>query len=94
MILLSPAALDDMERLRSFLDAVSPDTTTRALQLIWKAIDRLSELPSLGKPTEEDGIRQIVIRFGSSGYILRYVIVAETGDILITRLWHGREERT
>ncbi|MGY8710437.1 type II toxin-antitoxin system RelE/ParE family toxin [Bradyrhizobium sp. 18BD] len=90
MILLSPAALDDMERLRSFLDAVSPDTTTRALRLIWKAIDRLSEIPSLGKPAEEDGIRQIVIRFGSSGY----VIVAETGDILITRLWHGREERT
>ncbi|WFU72988.1 type II toxin-antitoxin system RelE/ParE family toxin [Bradyrhizobium sp. CB2312] len=94
MILLSPAALEDIERLRSFLDAVNPDAATRALQLIWKAIDRLSEFPSLGKPTHEDSIRQIVIRFGSSGYIVRYVIIAESGDILITRLWQGREERT
>jgi len=94
MILLSPAALEDIERLRSFLDAVNPDAATRALELIWKAIDRLSELPSLGRPTEEDGIRQIVVRFGSSGYIMRYVIIAESRDILITRLWHGREERT
>ncbi|UWU77349.1 type II toxin-antitoxin system RelE/ParE family toxin [Bradyrhizobium huanghuaihaiense] len=94
MILLSPAALEDIERLRSFLDAVNPEAATRALRLIWTAIDRLSEFPSLGKPTEENGIRQIVIRFGSAGYIVRYVIVAESGDILITRLWHGREERT
>ena len=94
MILLSPAALEDFERLRSFLGAANPDAATRALGLIWKAIDQLSEFPSLGKPTQEDGIRQIVIRFGSSGYIVRYVIVAESGDILITRLWHGREERT
>ena len=94
MILLSPAVLEDFERLRSFLGAANPDAATRALGLIWKAIDQLSEFPSLGKPTQEDGIRQIVIRFGSSGYIVRYVIVAESGDILITRLWHGREERT
>lgn len=94
MILLSPAALEDFERLRSFLGAANPDAATRALGLIWRAIDQLSEFPSLGKPTQEDGIRQIVIRFGSSGYIVRYVIVAESGDILITRLWHGREERT
>jgi len=44
-------------------------------------------------PTEDADIRQIVIRFGASGYIVRYVIIPETGDILITRVWHGRETR-
>jgi toxin ParE1/3/4 len=94
MILLSPAAIEDIERLRSFLDAVSPDAAKRALALIWKAIDRLLELPALGKPTEDADIRQIIVRFGSSGYIVRYVADPETGDILITRIWHGREARS
>lgn len=94
MILLSPAAIDDVERLRSFLGTVNPEAAKRALALLWKAIDRLQELPALGKPTEDADIRQIIVRFGSSGYIVRYVVVPETGDILITRLWHGREART
>ncbi|MCK1385807.1 type II toxin-antitoxin system RelE/ParE family toxin [Bradyrhizobium sp. 21] len=94
MILLSPAAVEDIERLRTFLDAVDPDAAKRALALIWKAIDRLPEFPALGKPTDDADIRQIVVRFGSSAYIVRYVAGPDTGDILITRLWHGREART
>jgi toxin ParE1/3/4 len=44
-------------------------------------------------PTEDADIRQIVIRFGASGYIVRYAILTETDDILVTRVWHGRESR-
>jgi toxin ParE1/3/4 len=29
----------------------------------------------------------------ASGYIVRYAILAETADILVTRIWHGRESR-
>jgi toxin ParE1/3/4 len=43
--------------------------------------------------TKDAEIRQLVIRFGASGYILRYSILSETGDILVTRVWHGRETR-
>ena len=62
--------------------------------MIWTAIERLQEFPALGMPTSDPDIRQIVIRFGSSGYIVRYALIAETSDILITRIWHGREART
>ena len=68
MILLSPDAVDDIERLRSFLDQHNPDAARRALASIWMAIDRLQEFPDLGMPTEDTEIRQIVIRFGTSGY--------------------------
>jgi plasmid stabilization system protein ParE len=44
-------------------------------------------------PTDDPDIRQIVIRFGASGYIVRYAILHETSDVLITRVWHGREAR-
>jgi hypothetical protein len=43
--------------------------------------------------TGDADIRQIVVRFGASGYIVRYAALAETGDILVTRIWHGREAR-
>lgn len=94
MILVSPAAVEDIERLRNFLEAANPDAARRALSLIWTAIERLPEFPTLGMLTEDRDIRQIVVRFGSSGYIVRYAVIPESGDILITRLWHGREART
>jgi toxin ParE1/3/4 len=93
MILLSPDAALDVERLRAFLDQNNPDAARRALALIWSAIERLQEFPAMGTPTKDAGIRQIVIRFGASGYIVRYNVRAGTKDILIMRIWHGREAR-
>jgi plasmid stabilization system protein ParE len=94
MILLSPDAVEDVERLRTFLDQNNPDAARRALASIWTAVDRLQEFPDLGMPTGDADIRQIVVRFGASGYIVRYAILSGDGDILITRIWHGREART
>ena len=91
MIRLSPDAVLDVERLRTFLDQNTPDAAQRALMRIWTAIERLQEFPALGIPTKDGDVRQIVIRFGASGYIVRYV--AEADDIVITRVWHGREAR-
>jgi len=93
MIVLSPEALTDVERLRAFLDQASPGAARRAMATILMAIERLQEFPDLGMATGDADIRQIVIRFGASGYIVRYAVLAETGDILITRVWHGREAR-
>ncbi|MGA7995400.1 MAG: type II toxin-antitoxin system RelE/ParE family toxin [Bradyrhizobium sp.] len=94
MILLSPDAVEDVERLRTFLDRNSPDAAQRALALIWTAIDRLQDFPNLGMPTGDADIRQIVIRFGASGYVVRYAVLPGDEDILVTRIWHGREART
>jgi plasmid stabilization system protein ParE len=94
MILFSPDAVEDVERLRSFLDRNNPDAARRALALIWAAIDRLQEFPDLGMPTGDADIRQIVVRFGASGYIVRYATLPADETILITRIWHGREART
>lgn len=93
MILLSPDAALDVERLRIFLEQNNPDAARHALALIWTAIDRLQEFPAMGALTKDAGIRQIVVRFGASGYIVRYNVRPETKDILITRIWHGREAR-
>ncbi|ANW04942.1 type II toxin-antitoxin system RelE/ParE family toxin [Bradyrhizobium icense] len=93
MILLSRDAVEDVERLRIFLDRANPEAARRALALIWTGIERLQDFPALGMPTEDPDIRQIVLRFGASGYIVRYAILPETGNVLVTRVWHGREAR-
>ena len=94
MILFSPDAVEDVERLRSFLAQDNPDAARRALAAIWTAVDRLQEFPALGTPTADADIRQIVVRFGASGYIVRYAVLPADETILITRIWHGREARS
>ncbi len=93
MILLSPDAASDVERVRNFLDRRNPDAAKRALDAVWRALDKVTVFPKLGVPTADADIRQIAVRFGSSGYIVRYTVLPDTGDILVTRIWHGREAR-
>jgi len=93
MILLSQDAASDIERIREFLDSANPEAAKRALRVIFAALERVQEFPNLGRPTEDADIRQIVISFGATGYIVRYTI-PRAGDVLVLRLWHGREART
>jgi toxin ParE1/3/4 len=94
MIFFSPEAAADAERVREFLDINNPEAAKRALRTIFAALGRAEEFPDLGRPTEDADIRQIVIPFGAAGYIVRYTILPDSADMLVLRLWHGREART
>jgi len=94
MIVFSEDALADVVRLRRFLDEKSPRAAARAAATIFTAIDRLRDFPRLGAPKGSTGVRQLVVPFGASPYIVRYAILAETADIVILRIWHGREARS
>jgi toxin ParE1/3/4 len=92
MILFAPDAVSDLERVREFLDTDNPQAAKRALRVIFTALEKLQDFPQLGRPTEEPAIRQLVINFGSAGYIIRYTALP-SGDPLVLRVWHGREAR-
>jgi hypothetical protein len=47
------------------------------MTLILSTIEWLQHFPDRGVPASDAAIRQIVIRFGSSGYIIRYAIIPE-----------------
>jgi plasmid stabilization system protein ParE len=72
MIVFSRDAVADIERLRSFLDQKNPGAAQRAMALILAAIERLQDFPNRGLSTGDTDIRQVVLKFGSSGYIVRY----------------------
>jgi plasmid stabilization system protein ParE len=94
MIALSPEAVSDIERVRDFLGGSNEEAAKRALRVIFAALEVLLEFPDLGRPTEEPDVRQLIIPFGAAAYVARYTILAGTGDVLVLRLWHGREART
>jgi plasmid stabilization system protein ParE len=93
MILFSSEAISDVERVRTFLASRNPGAAKRALATIWAALTRVEQFPDLGRPTEDPEIRQIVIRFGAAGYIVRYSILPGDNSLLVLRVWHGREAR-
>ena len=83
MIFFSPDAASDIERVREFLDINNPEAAKRAVRVIFAALEMVQEFPEIGQPTEDADIRQIVIRFGAAGYIARYTILPENGDVLL-----------
>ncbi len=92
MIRLSPDAVMDVRRLRSFVDQKSPGAARRALGEIFKALSGLQALPNRGQQIGDPRLRQINIRFGHSGYVARYRVDLN-GDIVVIRIWHAREAR-
>lgn len=87
MIHLSREAAADVVRVREFLSAKNPDAAKRALRQIFAALEKVYVFPSLGKPTEDPDIRQIVVPFGSAGYIVRHTVRPGSGNVLALRIW-------
>ncbi|MBL8544923.1 MAG: type II toxin-antitoxin system RelE/ParE family toxin [Hyphomonadaceae bacterium] len=81
----------DLERLQVFIATESKRQAARAIARIIRGLRNLRRFPDLGKETG-DGYRQLVLRHGKSGYIIRYRVFDDT--VLITRIWHGKEDRS
>jgi plasmid stabilization system protein ParE len=90
---VSPAALADLERLRRFLADKNPNAAMRAVSAIVRAIDSLHVFPDRGRPVGSGGMRELLVPFGRSVYIVRFMPDAARAEVVIIRIWHGREQR-
>ena len=93
MILFSPEAIFDAERHYRFLEPKNPGAAARAMHAIWTKLELVERMPELGRRTKSASIRQIEVRFGSWGYVVRYSIRETDGALIVLRIWHGREDR-
>ena len=85
-----PRALEDLERLREFLadkDVVAADET---IFLILDAMDVLVDHPLVGRPVG-DGIRELVISRGRTGYVSLYHYDEPEDRVLVAAIRHQRE---
>ena len=86
-----PEALQDIKRLHGFIAEKSPEAAARAAASILAGADALAVHPQIGRP-HPSGMREWLIRFGASHYVLRYRIDPQ-GDPVVVRVWHEREAR-
>jgi toxin ParE1/3/4 len=88
-----PRALQDLERLHGFVARENPRAAKDAILKVIEATKRLERFPALGKLRKEQAqTRDLFVPFGHNAYVLRYRI-GDEGEIVIVRVWHGREQR-
>ena len=87
----SPAARNDLIRLRDFISQHNPDVARRAAEALKQAANLLLEHPGIGPRVEDREYRELFILFWQRGNVLRYRLDEET--IVKLRLWHGLENR-
>lgn len=90
---LSARAQSDISRLHQFLLAKDADAAKRAVLAMREAFLPLGRFPLIGRPVEDrDGLRELVIDFGASGYLALYRFEAAENVVTILALKHQRED--
>lgn len=85
------SAVNDLVRLRSFLAKENSTAAVRVAKAIKDAAQWLIEYPAAGKPVKDlSPYRDLSVRFGVGGYVLRYRIHSES--IYVVHVRHYREE--
>jgi len=90
-LIWSPAALQDVERLYTFLEEKSPISARGAAKAIRQGMNILESQPAAGRPVPDmdPEFREWFISFGSSGYIALYRLDGSKAIVLAVR--HQRE---
>ncbi len=86
----SPRAIQDLQRLQDFLIEHDPGLAVVAAGLIGHAIEVLKHHPMIGRPAEE-GLRELVISRGRSGYLALYDYLAALDAVVVLAVRHQRE---
>ena len=80
----------NLERIELFIAAEHPAAASETLELIFDAIAILERHPLIGRPAEE-GLRELVISQGRSGYVALYEYLEADDLVAILAIRHQRE---
>ena len=90
-VIITRTALADIERLREFLRSKDAEATQEAGKAILRAIRSLRQFPERGRNVDWLGetYRELVIRFGGTGYLAVYRLDVHKVFVLAVR--HQKE---
>jgi plasmid stabilization system protein ParE len=91
-VVYSARAIAHLQRLFEFLAEKDPAAASAGAAAIRSGIDTLAEHPWIGRPLSKD-LRELVISFGSSGYLALYRVVPSKGEVRVLAIKHQRELR-
>lgn len=89
-IIYSLRALAALERLADFLQEENPIEAAKTIALITEAVQILENHPLIGRPIEQ-GLKELVISRGKSGYVALYSFEPLQDTILVLAVRHQRE---
>lgn len=89
----TPTFYDDLDRLSDFLIDRDPDLAERAIIAIQKALAILEDFPLMARraPSDDPLLRELVVPFGKSGYIILFRVIDEE-NVTVLAVRHQREE--
>ncbi len=88
---LSTQAADDLDRLVDFLLEDFPREAAETVTLVTNALAILELHPKIGRPVEQ-GLRELVISRGKSGYVALYQYDEPTDMVVVLAVRHQREQ--
>lgn len=89
-LIYSGQALTDLDRLTDFLLEADPASALETTTLIMEAVEVLANHPLIGRPVEE-GLRELLISRGQSGYVALYSYEEAEDSVLLLTIRHQRE---
>lgn len=92
-VIVSQAARADLARLHAFLAEKNPAAADRVASVLIPAIQSIEAFPRCGRLTAAPNVRELIIPFGRSGYVLRYAHSPEMDEAVVLRIAHGREAK-
>ena len=89
-VALTRPALDDLERLFTFIAREDPAAAGYQVDSVRRALALLGEHPLLGRPGES-GRRELVLSRGRYGYVAKYRWFPADDAVLVLTVRHQRE---
>ena len=86
-VVWSPRAIGHLAALRDYIARENPGAAARTAATLLAAVDRLAELPNLGRPGRISGTRELVVP--GTRYVIPYRVRGERLEIIA--VFHGRQ---
>jgi len=91
-VIVTEVASEGLERCRQFLVGKAPEAARRAGQAIEQQLLLLEKAPDVGRPFPEmPDLRELVIAFGDSGYVLLYRHEPADDAVYVLAFRHPKE---
>ena len=87
MVVWSPRAIRHLTALRAYIARDNPDAAARVALTILNSVERVAELPNLGRPGRLAGTRELVVP--GTPYVIPYRVGRERLEIIA--VFHGRQ---
>ena len=87
-IVWSPRAIEHLKHLRAYIAQDNPKAANRVAAALLDAVERLAELPNLGRPGRVAGTRELVVP--GTPYVIPYKLQGDRLEIIA--VFHGRQK--